>query len=120
MDSAAGRYTPEPERSDDELTGAIINTRRAISQYYLLRATERHNFSGASNRADLASAESELRREIASVVQLFRAHSAPPEQLLIRLKEMFPSLPDRDHAVVEAVRQQVVRWVIEDYYRDVR
>jgi hypothetical protein len=101
---------------DAQLATAMLGASVAVGRFFLMRLAIRDD-RAATERIDLALAERELRREVENVVCLCRLRDEPPEKVLIRLKELFTSLPEHGQDIVDSVRQQVIRWAIEDYYR---
>ena len=65
------------------------------------------------------------RRKVNETVEILRGRGAGPEYVLTRMKELLATLPRTDSTSFDRVRQEVIRWVIEEYYngmeaRDVR
>jgi hypothetical protein len=57
------------------------------------------------------------RGTVSTIVRMLRARPTPPERVLIRVKELLASLPQNERAVMDSVRERLVRWAIEEYYR---
>ena len=99
---------------DDELSAAMMRARPVIARYFLLRAAISH---GSRGHNELPTAEAGAHNSISTVVRMLRDRAMPPERVLICVKELLASLPQQEHDVMESVRQKVILWAIEDYYR---
>jgi len=88
--------------------------RPVIVRYLLLRAAIAH---GSRGHNELPTVEAAVRGSISTLVRMLRDRAMPPERVLIHVKELFELLPQHERDVMESVRQKVVLWAIEDYYR---
>lgn len=53
---------------------------------------------------------------MARVVGILRERGVTPERVLITLKELLASMPRCEGEIANDLRQQVIRWAIDDYY----
>jgi hypothetical protein len=72
-----------------------------------------------STKANAESAsQSVLREVICAYVRSLREADVPPERVIIRVKEMLAHTPRPQPPVVhDTLKERVVRWSIEEYYR---
>jgi hypothetical protein len=106
--------SPGSMQSDAELSAATQMARPVIARYFFIRVAMSQ---GTRGRDELAVVEARARSSISTVVRMLRVRGVPPERVLISVKEMLASLPQREHDVLDRVQQKIILWAIEEYYR---
>jgi len=103
---------------DSKLAAATSSAHVAIARYFLLLTAQNHGVISTRDREELPALECDVRRVVNAVVQQYRTLALPPERVLIHLKELLAPFPHEEHDIVETVRQRVILWGIEEYYKD--
>jgi hypothetical protein len=104
------------EPGDAVLSGALNTAHGAIARYVELRAIPNRARFSHRDAERFQEGQQAVRVAVARVVAILRERSVTPERVLISLKELLASMPRYDGDVVDDLRQQVIRWAIEDYY----
>ena len=105
--------------ADATLRRAMLDAHAAIASYLLTRTEVARGAPTRRLRLEAPVREEDAERAILHAVRSLRARGARPEYLLVRFKELLATLPRQDYDVWDAVRQQTIQWVIEEYYRRV-
>lgn len=103
--------------ADATLRRAMLDAHAAIAGYLLARIEVARGAPTRRLRLEAPVREEDAQRAILHLVRNLRARGARPEYLLVRFKELLATLPRQDYDVWDAVRQQTIQWVIEEYYR---
>lgn len=111
------RFAGESGTEGATLVTAMLEAHATIASYLLARIDAARGVPARHVRREALVREEDAQRAIRHVVRNFRARGARPEYLLIRFKELLATLPRHDYDVWDAVRQQTIQWVIEEYYR---
>jgi hypothetical protein len=102
--------------SDTTLFSAVLAAHQTVSRYLRVRIDLGSSFSAAQSLTEARALQRDAHHAITGVVRVLRARGARPEYMLIRLKELIATLPRIDYDEWEALRCEVIRWAIEEYY----
>jgi hypothetical protein len=117
--SSAARAEPSArvlEPGDAVLSGALSAAHDAVARYVELRMTPGRAHLSPHEAERFGDEQKAIRIAVATVVAILRERAVTPERVLISLKELLASMPRCDGDVEIGLRQQVIRWAIDDYY----
>jgi hypothetical protein len=103
--------TATPENVPISAEDAQFAVVRAVEQ--LLRTEQTDD---TRSRADLARCRDDLRATIGTFVALLRRDGDPPEQAIVRVKEVLRTVA-APPLVRRRIMNDMVSWCIEEYYR---
>jgi hypothetical protein len=121
---AESTAVPQAERtarqlSADEPTlyGALNEAHDAVARYLERRSTATHPPLSPDEARRFPEEQTAIRVAVARLVGILRERGVMPERVLITLKDLLASMPRCDGHVEHDLRDQVIGWAIEAYYR---